>query len=71
MKLVTDERKSHASRTVEGRTVLGLAQDEVHEAKRLPEEDASSPEQGDRNSIPSGTSVPDQETVGGELRTSQ
>ena len=37
-KWVTDEGKSHSSRTVEGRTELDLAQDEVDEAKRLPEE---------------------------------
>ena len=37
-KLVTDEGKHHPNRTVEGRTELDLAQDEVAKAKRLLEE---------------------------------
>ena len=37
-KLVTAERKSHSSRTAEGRTELDLAQDEIDKARRLPEE---------------------------------
>ena len=35
---MTDEGKRHSSQTVEGRTELDLVQDEVGEAKRLPEE---------------------------------
>ena len=75
----TTREKRHSSRTVEGRTELDLVQDEVDEARRLREEAheeaASSREQSDRSSIPSGTSdggnVVDQETVGGELGASR
>ena len=35
---MTDEGKHHPNRTGEGRTELDLVQDEVDEAKRLPEE---------------------------------
>ena len=35
---MTDERKLHSNRTVEGRTELDLVQDEVDEVKRLLEE---------------------------------
>ena len=34
-KLVTDEKKIHSNRQVEGRTELELMQDEIDEAKRL------------------------------------
>ena len=35
---MTDERKPHSNRTVEGRTELDLVQDEIDEAKRLLQE---------------------------------
>ena len=37
-KLVTDERKLHSNRLLEGRTELDMKQDEIDEAKRLLEE---------------------------------
>ena len=73
-KLVTDEGKRHSGWTVEGRTEL--VQDEVDEAKRLLEE-AHVEVQAAQNKVTEafrvGRATEDmsQETVGGELGTSQ
>ena len=73
-KLATDEMKSHSSWTVEGRTELDLAQDEVD---GLPEEAhvevqaAQNKATETASATSGGGNVPDQETDGGELRTSR